>query len=570
MELIAIIPGERDDEPPEHVVISQYAIYLSGLRTSENRSDGRGLVFQQWMPHEGWVQFEISAGVFAGNGGQQAMAEHGVLIHPGQWSRFKTYVHRHAVLLRGAMTDAVRYDQFGWKRNYQSFILGQIVYNSDGSKHLAAGTKEVEQRGRMMVPQPQGALATWTEAADRLFQIGWEAQGFALLCSFAAPLMSFVSGEEGGAILSLYSAKSGTGKSTALDAAASVWGQLDALRLISMDTQVAKFRSTSTLCNIPVIYDEMFSKDPALVQEFVRNFTTGRDKKRGQRNGSVDTTDNKWQTVLISASNQSLLDILNTGGADPQSARVFELETVLPAGVKVSARKELSDTLMLNRGYAGIAYIERLLNPNTLQWVREVLPTLIQHYEKELNATTEHRFIIRLLAAVAVAANIVTRAGILHFDVNRVLTWAQDRAAERIRDRTSFDALMAFKWVVNENAQDCLVVTDRYTPRAPTVIKKQPQRALRMRAEMRPQRLYIPEQVMRKWLTETNKPYGAVMREMKAEGVLLNDRCMRNLGAGTEYATMQVPCWEIDMGHPAMSGEMRLVDNEAAEATAGR
>lgn len=567
MELLADPPPTKAGDAPElpHIV-SQYAVYLSGLRTSENRADGRGYVFQQWFPHEGWVQFEMTAAEFMGSSGRQIMGQHGCLIHPNQWNRFVNYVHRAAVMLRGQATDDKRYDQFGWKDDYQKFVIGSITYKCDGTKERAAGSKEVEKRAKLMEPPKTGSLAKWTEAADRLFMPGCEAQAFTLLCSFAAPLMPFVSGDEGGAILSMYSAGSGTGKTTALDAAVSVWGQLDSLRLISMDTQVAKFRSIATLCNLPVVFDEMFSKDPSVVQDFVRCFTTGRDKKRGQRDGSVDHIDNKWQTILITASNQSLIDNLATGGSDPQAARIFELEMRLPPGLKSSSTKELSDAFMANRGYAGLAYAEQIVRPGTLLWIKDALPKVMHHYETMLRATSEHRFIIRELACVAVAAHIVQKAGILHFDVNRIMDWAIAQAKERIRDRVSFNAVDAFKFIINAHSQDCIVVADRYNPRTPTTVKKQPQRGLLMRCELKPQRLYIPADIIRKLLTEANKPYGAVLRELTTEGILINEKTMRSLGAGTDYMTAQVPCWEIDLGHPQMSGEMRLVEDAAATA----
>ena len=570
MELMTNPPAPKDpakaDEGEQPVIVSQYAIYLSGLRTSENRSDGRGMVFQQWFPHEGWVQFEIGAEELAGNGGRQALAKHGVLIAQHHWIKFMTYCHRASLMLRGVSGDDTRFDQFGWKHDRKEFVLGQIVYRIDGTKRLAAGSKEVDQRGKMMVPAPQGSLAGWTEFADRLFQPGCEGQGFSLLASFAAPLMTYVSGDEGGALLALYSAKSGTGKTTTLDGVASVWGELDAIRLTKGDTQVAKFRSLATLCNLPVVFDEMANKDPMVTHEFVSSFTVGRDKKRGRRDGSIDITADKWQTILISAANESIIDKLGIGGSDPQAARIFELEIKLPPGLKSTSTKELSDGLKANKGYAGAAYIQLLMNAATQKWIKDTLPILMLHYEKTLGAGSEHRFIIRLLACCAIAAHIVVKAGILHFDIDRIISWALDQAAMRVRDYVSFDALAAFKHIINDNSQDCLVVGDRFHPRHQTVVKKQPTRALRMRYEMKPQRMYIPADVVRKWLTDANKPYGSVMRDMMAEGIVLNAKAMRSLGAGTDYVTAQVPCWEIDMAHPAMSGEARLVEVISAAA----
>lgn len=116
---------------------------------------------------------------------------------------------------------------------------------------------------------------------------------------------------------------------------------------------VAKFRSIATLCNLPVIFEELRHRDPDVIKEFIESFTTGRDRLRGRTDGSVIPTEFSWRTIVVSASNKSLLDALNDRGDDPLSTRVFEVETKLPKDAEFSLGSELSEELLLNRGYAG-------------------------------------------------------------------------------------------------------------------------------------------------------------------------------------------------------------------------
>src|SRR5579863_6286730 len=53
-------------------------------------------------------------------------------------------------------------------------------------------------------PYPSAKLEAWSETANMLFAAGCEPQAFALLSSFAAPLMVLFPTSEGGAVVSIH------------------------------------------------------------------------------------------------------------------------------------------------------------------------------------------------------------------------------------------------------------------------------------------------------------------------------------------------------------------------------
>lgn len=555
MQLLATV---KNDELLEDIVVSQYAIYLKNVRRGE-RSLDISFQFLQWFPHDGWQQIDIPAREFYGQNWAAVLGAYGVNIHASVRRHFITYVQRAQDMLRATARDQMRYDQFGWKNERQAFVLADTIFNGDGSNHKIAGSHELEKRGRMMLLPVQGSLQTWSAYANKLFIEGCEAQAFALLCSFAAPLMAFA-GTEGGTILSLFSPESGTGKTTALEAIASVWGELECVRLIGMDTTVAKFRSISVLSNLPVIFDELYTRDPEMVKSFVTSFTTGRDKLRGQKDGTVQMSDGSWQTILVSASNLSLVDLLRHNSEDAQAARVFELPLDLPTHVKHSLTTDLTKGLMANRGYAGKAFVSYLMQPSTLEWAKDAVGKMTHQYQERLNAQSNARFIVRLLACAAVASVIVRKAGILEFSTERIMKWAIKQAAERCDEKPAFNAVEVLATIINENMLDCLVVDDCFHPRRPCIVRQKFMRALRMRYEIKTSRLYVSADQMRTWLVTMKKPVASMMRQLEEEQVLVKRKRLTNLGAGTDWAGAQIPCWEIDIGHPALSGTVRIVE----------
>lgn len=564
MELIAVVKDELDPNKLEHVVITKHALYLAGMRRSDREKDMRGYVFRRWFPHEGWVEFEISSKDFWGASWAGVMSAHGATLDPSVHKLFRKYVIRAEEAGRDVSMDQVRHEQFGWKDDRRSFLLGNYMYSPDSTVSLAGVHKDLDLRAQLLLPQKGGSLEKWTAIASKFYRVGLEAQGFGLLASFAAPLMVFASQRDGGAIVSLVSPGSGKGKSTALDAVASVWGRLEAVQLKNNDTLVAKFGSMGRLCHLPLIYDEIETHDPLVMQQFVRTFTVGRDKDRGRRDGTISQSIGNWQTIMITASNNSILDSLTIGTADPQAARVFELLIEQPEGIEFSKSGALGDSLIANRGFAGQAYMRYVVMPSTMAWLAGphgndgVINNLIDHYGDKLGASSEHRYLIRILATTAAAAAIIRKMGLLEFDNNRMISWASEQMQDRIKDKTEYNAWKSVRQIINDNSQDCLVVAEKFHPKQPTTIKQMPQGRLRMRWEIGGNRLYISAESMREWLNKAHKPYTAIVNELEKSKVLISRNRMTKLGAGTTLMSMPTPCWELDVSNPSVSYELRL------------
>lgn len=540
------------------VMIADFPITLIEVRDGENQRE-QGYLFMQREPKKGDYIFEMTASEYEGMSCWGILAKHGIRVPDNGRKLFRSYMFKiwaHLVREKG---QNMRYDQFGWKDENRTFYVAGELFLSDGTRTPAAGSIEVMNRSKKMIPSKYGSLTAWTAAANKLFMEGCESQSFALLASFAAPLIQFVTPKgEGGAVISLLSPGGGTGKSTILTAIASVWGELDAIRLLSRDTMVAKFRSIATLCNLPIIFEELRHRDPDVIKEFIESFTTGRDRLRGRTDGSVIPTEFSWRTIVVSASNKSLLDALNDRGEDPLSTRVFEVETKLPKEAEFSLGSELSEELLLNRGYAGRAYIDYLLQPGVVEFAKANMDRLLKHYTDQLGAKPMHRFQLRLLAAVGVAASLVRHIGLIEFNDQRIVEWALDEIGGIIKSGTQFDATRTIADLINSYAiSDCLVVDDAFHPRRQTIIRQKPSRELHMRYEVIPNRLFISAAWVRQKLTQEGKPCALIAGTLEKEGILINRARITSLGAGSDITSGKTPCWEIDMSQPAI-GEISI------------
>lgn len=553
---------EHPDGTPNPSKISQDPIFLADVASAEKAGD-YNFVFRQFFTITGWKTITIAAVTFIGPGGKAEMARLGANIH--HYEPFVLYVREAWDEFRRNRKDTVRYDQYGWKDD--AFLYGATLYTPAGNVAVS-GSKEIHTRNQWIGPgcnakaDPTVGLTRWSKSASKLFSRGCEAQSVCLLASFAAPLMRFQSADEGGAIVSVVTRLSGTGKTTALAAAASVWGDRHGLSLTNDDNRVAKFLTLAALGNLPVVYDEIQTHDPLVVREFVINFTNGRDKQRGDRSGQHVLHSGTWQTILISASNSSLQETLaHTSKADAPAKRVLEMPFETPAELSTTIGDHLKNELIKNAGFAGKAYIEYLVKPTTVEWLKKELPAKAEEVQKLCNLRHEHRFWTRTISAIIVAGVIVDQLGLVAFDPDRIAQWLINQFTvnesqfdvEYTKEKGAVDELAEFLAKEQTNfmvmAQEAKgnIMHPQYQPRG----------RISGTFYNNTRTLVISEQVLMDYCIKEEKPFNQWIADLKRIGVVTSTS-RRDLAAGTLMPGAPIRVIVVNMGHEMMGGRMAI------------
>jgi hypothetical protein len=550
---------EKKEGVPTFEVISTYPVYLDAVQTGEVH-DSHSLSLKLELPHEPPKTIIMPAKTMFSNSGMSEMAGAGVMVHNPDL--FRKFVRDSVDMWNGDRKLERRYDQFGWKDEEQAFLFGTQLYTADAVRPVI-GSDEVQSRSQYLGPRRNGSIGGWSNAANQLFALGHEVQAFALLSSFAAPLMRFHSSGEGGAIVSLVSDKSGTGKTTALEAAASVWGRLKGTQIIDDDTTVAKGLKLAVFGNIACTYDELYNRDPEVIRRFVLMFTNGRDKDRGTADGTLRHVRAEWQTILLLASNNSILSSMD--GTDAPAYRVLEFIMDTPATMDKRRGDALKQQLDANSGYAADIYLRALLQPDILSYIKTSLPKWTDEIWNRTGATKEMRFWIRTIASVVAAGTIVRHAGLLDFSVDRITSWAIEQVQQKISNRGEFaghrtpiSMLVSF---LDQHLLDTLVTPKGFKPgpNQATHVLLEPRRNLLIRHELLENKIYVDEQTLKRWLVKSGVNTEGFFRELKEKGVLIQSRRI-TLGAGTPHSTGQVSAFEFNVAHPAMSGHLAVVE----------
>jgi hypothetical protein len=363
---------------PVDYVISVHPIYLDSVQVGEASGEFQ-LVYQQFLPQEGWRELLIPAATMQTSEAFASLSERGGNIKDKKL--FLDYTRAAVDAWHAQNRLKMNYEQYGWKENFTAFLFGDRLYTKDDVIQIS-GNKELRARNKLIGPQAGHELSDWQARAEPLFSHGTEAQAVAVCAGFAAPLVALLS-NEGGVVLAFVSQDTGKGKSVALIGASSVWGRREGLEIKREYSNVARSITMATLGNLPVIFDEMRARDPKVLRDFIKLYTEGGDKVRAQRDGTLRHASTEWQNFMLTADNVSLVDLVSEYDDvdDPCAMRIIELPCSLPQDMRHVYGDRLKVELNKFSGVAGHVYLKWLVE--NVEPVRELLHTYYQHIYRE-------------------------------------------------------------------------------------------------------------------------------------------------------------------------------------------
>lgn len=558
-------------EREEIKVVCQLPVYLAGWLNEEGQQAKNSYLLRHLHPVEGWRAVAITSEDMNGKGFYAAIAKKGISIMPGMDKYFTNYIRAEENMLRLPGVEKTQYTQFGWKNTpageNTAFLIGQRLFHSDGRIEDAIPAPKITALAEALQLARGGSLERWSEAANRLGALGLEPHLFMQVCSFAAPLMKWCTDEgNGGSILSVTSEESGKGKTPMITAMASVWGTLPSIRSTGNFTGNRLIDDIVCRCNLPQLQEEMNYIDPEITTEGVRKFTSGSDRGRLDQSGNAKGLPNLFQTLLVSVSNRSLRDTVAIIDL-PMSCRIFEVELHDLDDALLENLGGTARDMLANCGYAGQQFVRLIVEPQINRFIREQLQCTpdgkighaVRKYRSLLNSRPEHRFIIWVLAAADVAAQILTHYKIMEFSVERLMGWAVKQATPYMtRSIQLGDVNLAAEKLndfINEHINTCVTVAGPFKPReGPTMVIRQPVGGkLLMRMELKTNRLYVAQDALHKWCTQKGISFVGMGRKLKETNVVVASSKPTTLGAGTDIVSGRCLCWEVDTSHAQIS-----------------
>jgi uncharacterized protein (DUF927 family) len=277
----------------------------------------------------------------------------------------------------------------------------------------------------------RGTLDGWRTTVPPLC-VGNSRLTFAVSCAFAAPLLH-LAGDEGGGIN--LRGESSKGKTTIIDAAASVWGPPSKT---GPDGFVRQWRTTPNALESTALahnhallpLDEMNQADPKEVGETLYMLANGAGKERA-RAGGGNRRGTTWLTLVLSSSEESAASMAAQAGRRikaGQEVRLLDVPAVVPGGFGCfdtlhgeadgsGFAQAMRRAVVAEHGTAAPAFLEKLAARLAAEpdFAADVLDARVRawtltHVPKGADGQV-HRA-ARRLALVAVAGELATEAGI--------------------------------------------------------------------------------------------------------------------------------------------------------------
>lgn len=301
------------------------------------------------------------------------------------------------------------------------FLLGEHMYWDDSVEdHIEIPAHSVQH-----LTNPRGTLEQWQRLIAQPLQVNHIPMNLVIAASFASVLMPFMPQQS--VVLSYHSPASGTGKSTAMQIGASIWGQPLGYCLGSQDTANSRMRHAGLLHNLPILWDDVRvdTSDSKQLRAFIDSMfqgSAGREKKRAKANMEM-ATQTTWESLTILNSNFKMVDFLalvDGDATDASARRLVEFE--FPAVPEARECRVFNvGELEGHSGVAGAAFIKYILE--NLDAVKKLCYSAHVKLMDKIPNPAQNRFMISLAAAIYVGASLAKAANIVDLNPNAVLKY---------------------------------------------------------------------------------------------------------------------------------------------------
>jgi len=331
----------RDGEPVKAVACPHPIFPVERLQNIETGSEKIKLTYYR---DNRWQEVIVDKSMIANRQGIVALADSGIQVTSESARHLITFLSDFETANRDNLPLNRSISRVGWL-NLQQFspYSDDLIFDGD-----------VAFRGVYTAIDAQGDYEEWL----RYLSLAKESLQLRamLAASFAAPLLWLIDGQC--FFLHLWGTRSGIGKSVALKAAMSVWGNPAKLWRSFNSTDVGLERSAGFFHSLPMGIDELQTTNSKFgdTKKLIYRLCQGQGRSRGKKNGGLELAA-EWQTIFLSTGEQPLGEEMSTEGALARVIELYLAEGDYPEGL---APGKLAMVTGANYGHAGRLYIGKL------------------------------------------------------------------------------------------------------------------------------------------------------------------------------------------------------------------
>lgn len=488
---VSIYKTVPDEDPIK--VLDGYLVYVEGIAKLFHERNPQTFVKIRYqcpfMDEPALLEVPLDSVTSTGKSDSviSKLAGAGVIVEANRVKLVQDYIYACTKQKQRASAPSIIAESFGWQNN-NHFIWGLQSIGKTSSSLITAKNSTITDMAKSYVAK--GELSEWVKLTNMFRVEENHLAAFVMFLGFAAPLMKFT--KLGGCLINLYSPESGSGKTTAGNVALSIYGnpELGKTGVSPNDTDTAVFLKLGAMNNLPMFIDEVSEWSPQRVSDMIYYASQGNEKGRATKDIELRKSAS-WNTVIITSSNQSLMDKLNehTLSNDGQKQRLLEITLDRSEFFTKFGKVLNAVTLARNYGTAGEVYIKHLVALHSSGLLEDRALNAREEFEKELNFEFlgEERFIAATISSAYLGAKYAIELGLINSSIDlrtifskicKVVKTKRANAVEAKED--AFDAVHEFI----SSHQDKLVKVKTINANNPPSLGSCPDREVAGRLEL--------------------------------------------------------------------------------------
>lgn len=510
--------------------------------------DGETLHMRLFLPHDGIREFTLPmSAVYAPEKFKEFVAKSGVLVTLTLIDKLRDYLVKWAQYLKQYQKADDMRMAMGWTDStYSSFVAGEVEINPGGRFDCPVTPAARNVADKI---HEAGSYDVWRKSADMLNQPNLEFHALGLLMGLGSPLMPFTNAT---GLMFSYCGKKGAGKTAAMHAGLSVFGDPKKQKIVTLDgaTINGLWNRASTLNSLLMGIDETSNADPKRLSDVIYKGSMNNQGKireqssynveRKQREGSVNIT--------LLTTNQSNKDKMFMAKGDPggELRRLLEIDLFRHSGkMEDSIGNEIFDPFNQNYGHAGPMFIEYCYKLGIPE-VDRIVKTWQTRLRQEFHNDTAYTFWNGGVSACLAAGQIAERAGIISLDYERIYGHLLEEL-HRLHDEynsagVNFEDLLSEFLSINMNGILAFNESDKVSvePRGKDLVA---------RAEVTEGKVWIAKTAIKEFLHEKQINVSQFESELLKKGVMLNSKAKKKMAAGWKSAigAMNLWCYEVKL-----------------------
>jgi len=541
--------GEDEESSVDHLVCP-YDLYPKRIMEQTSEDDGEADERSMWvavLPRKGEMEFKMPQSMLSDPRKLHGfLLSRGLHINPKHAKAIQFYMSAYLNELAKAVDRERMFERLGWHDNRKLFVLPNALYHRDGTVTNHVPSKVLEAVTKNAI-HTNGTLEGWMQAMRFYEGPKYPSSRTFTYITWGAPLLHMTTMK---GVLVAASGETGRGKTTILEACASIFGDPDSMLVAGGaqgSTINAMFSNLGTNHSMPMFWDDTTERDPEEMREFMLHISTGKGKERMKGNthdGRVVT----WETIVLSSANtDDVHRIMSTGkDSDPHLMRFISIpfdNLDRSTEAKLEADK-FKRAIRDNYGH-GWKYIQYIVEH--YEEVKVLVLREMERFDRLLNAQSEERHWSATLAVAYVGGRIAYKLGLSPFNPKDDEDWMVnhiDRMRITYQQAASTPADILNEFLEN-NVSHTLILSPKQASSVDNIVNR-PHGALYVRNEVDTNRLYISRTAINDYCTEEKANFRKLEAELRSIHVLLRRNCYKVLGADTPYAMGQTRCWEID------------------------